>query len=109
MPHTHEHARRFTVDLVDYSGGEQRVMDEGNYDLESDISLYQPLLDLTNVDQVRFSCTFENTSDDEITYGIGNNEMCILFGYVTPPVHQLVAWADDEVTPCKSVQIGAWK
>ena len=32
-----------------------------------------------------FECAWHNTFDKTITYGLGDNEMCILFGYAYPP------------------------
>jgi len=109
MPHTHQWATRFTVDLLPYAGGETRVLDDGTYDLESDIALYDPPLDLTDIDRLRYQCTFDNPLDHELHYGLGENEMCILFGYVTPVEYQVVGYAEDETAPCKSVQIGLWR
>jgi hypothetical protein len=109
MPHTHEWATRFTVDTLPYAGPEQRVMDDGTFDLESDIRIFDPAIDLTDIEKMRFQCTFANTLDHDLHYGLGENEMCILFGYVTPPEYQLVAYAEDEAAPCLSVQIGLWK
>jgi hypothetical protein len=106
MPHTHQWATRFTVDLLPFAGGEQRVMDQVGYDLASDIQLYQPPLDLTEVDRIRYQCTFDNVLDHELRYGLGENEMCILFGYITPPVYQLVGVAQLDTSSCLSVQLG---
>jgi hypothetical protein len=106
MPHTHEWTTRFTVDLLPFDGGEQRVMDHVGFDLESDIELYQPALDFDVVDRVRYQCTIDNVLDHEMHYGLGENEMCILFGYITPPVYQFVGVSQLDTSPCFSVQLG---
>ena len=106
MPHTHDKIRRFSVDLVYADASTERVMDQEGYDLDSDIASFPDPLDLTDVRKIRYACDFENTTDQTVTYGIGANEMCILFGYVHPPEKQFAAFVDTEGEACKSFQIG---
>lgn len=106
MPHTHDLIRRFTVDLIGDDGETTTVMDQAGYDLESDIESYEPTLDLENVSTLRYACEFENPYDTPVTYGIGKNEMCILFGYLHPPEKQFAAYVDEAGDACTSIQIG---
>lgn len=109
MPHTHKLASAFTVDLLDlpeHGGAEKRVIDNGPFDGESHIATFAPALDLTNVGKLRFACQFNNVTDHDVTWGIGNNEMCILFGYVYPIRSQFAAYAPYQGDPCQSYQIG---
>jgi hypothetical protein len=106
MPHTHDLIRRFTVELVGQDGATTTVMDQAGYDLESDIESYEPTLDLEDVATIRYSCEFENPYDEPVTYGIGKNEMCILFGYLHPPEKQFAAYVDEAGAECTSLQIG---
>jgi len=105
MPHTHQYAQRFAVDLV-AGGGERSLYEENGFDLESDIRVYQPAIPTEYGDHLRFSCTFHNTTDHDITYGLGDNEMCVLFGYVWPPEKQFVAYAERQGDECESFHIG---
>jgi hypothetical protein len=41
-----------------------------------------------------------------VVYGIGENEMCVLFGYIYPVTKQLVAYSDFQGDPCQSYPIG---
>ena len=109
MPHTHKLAQAFTVDLIPDQGAEQRVLDDGAFDPESDIHHFDPPLDLTGIAKARFECTFDNTTDHDVVYGIGENEMCILFGYVYPAIKQFVAYSDYQGDPCNSIQIGLFR
>ena len=83
MPHTHKLARNFTVDL-DRDGKEERVLESGPYGLGSDIHVYAPQTTLKRVSSLRFECTFNTTTNHDVVYGIGENEMCILFGSIYP-------------------------
>lgn len=85
LPHMHRMGRSFTGELV---GGEHdglRFLDSPGYDPENGVMLeYEPPLDLSIADGFRFSCTWQNTLDQPLHYGTGDNEMCILFGYAYP-------------------------
>ncbi|MFS8068587.1 MAG: hypothetical protein ACMG6S_19695 [Byssovorax sp.] len=109
MPHTHKLAQDFTVDLVRDGKEDERVLEAGSYGLESDIHVYDPQLSLEEVSSMKFECTFNNTTDHDVVYGLGANEMCILFGYVHPVRAQFVAFSSYQGDPCQSVQIGLFR
>lgn len=53
--------------------------------------------------------TFKNTTHHDVVHGIGENEMCILFGYIHPVKTQLVGFAPYQGDPCQSTQIGLFR
>jgi hypothetical protein len=109
MPHTHKFATKFTVDFLHEDGTEKRIIDNGAFNAESHITIYDPSLDLTTVNQIAYSCTFDNSTDHDIVWGIGENEMCILFGYVYPVRNQFVGYASEQGMPCQSYEIGLFR
>ncbi len=111
MPHTHKLATAFDVDLLDAAGNARRVMQNGAFDAQSHIQIYDPALDLDKdpTYKLRFTCQFDNITDQDVTYGIGNNEMCILFGYIYPVKNQFVAYSTYQGQPCESVEIGLFR
>jgi len=109
MPHTHELATAFNVDLVSADGSARRVYADGAYDLESDIRSYDPPLDLEGVTSIHHECHFDNTRDVEVRYGIGLDEMCILFGYLYPPEKQFAGVVSNDGDPCWSIQLGLFR
>ena len=106
MPHTHQYASAFTVDLVSATGALTRVMTHGAYDAASDIEIYDDGIPLAGSTQLHFACDFDNTTDHAIRYGLGGDEMCILFGYVHPVKSQFAAFVATADDPCTSIQIG---
>jgi hypothetical protein len=106
MPHTHRLARSFTVDLLGWDGHARRVLDVGALDGTSEIRSYDPGLDLDDVATMRFSCLFDNTTDHEVHWGLGDNEMCTLFGYIWPAEKQFIGAAPSETKLCSTLQIG---
>lgn len=85
LPHMHRMGRAFTGELI---GGEHdglRFLDSTGYDPDNGVMVeYDPPLDLSVADKFRFSCTWQNTLDKTLYNGVGDNEMCILFGYAYP-------------------------
>ena len=85
LPHMHALGTEF---FGTYVGGEldgERWLDSQGYDPEGGVlTQYTPAIDLSIADAVTFGCTWENTFDKPIVNGVGDNEMCILFGYAWP-------------------------
>jgi hypothetical protein len=106
MPHTHELAQAFTAELELADGSKKRVFEDGAFDLDSDIRSFDPPVALDEFGALRFECLFDNTRDQEVQWGIGDNEMCMLFGYVYPAEKQFVGNVPAEGQPCSSLQIG---
>ena len=46
---------------------------------------------------IRFACNWENPFDKVIEFGVGDNEMCIAFGYAYPPQNAASAGASEDV------------
>jgi len=109
MPHTHDLAQRFTVDLLSPSNETTRVFDDGAFDLESDIRRFDPALDIDGAERIRHQCTFVNTRDIEVHYGIGKNEMCTFFGYIYPPEKQFTGIVSKDGGPCTAIQLGLFR
>jgi hypothetical protein len=85
MPHMHALGTEF---FGEYIGGEldgTRWLDSKGYDPDGGvITQYTPAIDLGQGEGFTFGCTWENTYDKAIGEGVGDDEMCILFGYGYP-------------------------
>lgn len=97
LPHMHALGTAFTADFVGGPLDGERFLDSPGYDpTRGVITQYDPAIDLGQGEGARFSCTWQNTFDKTIEEGIGDNEMCILFGYAYPPEHAFSTVATDE-------------
>ena len=105
MPHTHQFIDVFSADALSADQAPRRVLEQRGYDLKSNIQSYDPPVSLEGVDQLRFTCDYINTSDKTLRYGIGNNEMGILFGYIYPAKYQFVGYIDHAEKPCVGLQL----
>lgn len=109
MPHYHQFAERYVTEIVPPQGEARIVYEDTGFDTDSDILTYDPPLSLDTYDSLRFGCRFNNTTDHDIQFGLGENEMCVLFGYLYPVEKQVVGFSPFQGEPCESYQIGLFR
>ena len=93
MPHMHKLGTHFGATVLGGPNGGSAFLDEKGYDPDGAIRTFDPAIDLAGSDGVSFSCTWNNTFDKVIEEGIGDDEMCMLFGYAYPAKHASSAFA----------------
>lgn len=84
LPHVHKLGRRFTGEFIGGPFDGKLFLDSPGYSSDGVIVQYRPAIDLSQGEGARFSCTWNNTFNKTIVEGIGDNEMCMLFGYGYP-------------------------
>ncbi|MBX3131190.1 MAG: hypothetical protein KF718_31010 [Polyangiaceae bacterium] len=96
MPHMHALGERFHVEYLGGARDGQAFLDKQGFTEASDIYSYDPAVDLSQGNGFRFGCTWKNTFNKTIVEGIGDNEMCMLFGYSYPvtSAYNVVATAE---------------
>jgi len=94
LPHMHKLGR--ALDAT-YKGGPydgMAFLDSPGYDPDRGVLLhYDPPVDLGPSNGITFSCTWDNTFDHTVVEGIGDNEMCMVFGYAWPVDKAYTAYA----------------
>jgi hypothetical protein len=86
MPHMHKLGTAFRAGYWGGTRDGEAFLDSPGYDPDRGVSVaYDPPIDLGDADGAWFACTWNNTFDKTIVYGLGDNEMCTLFGYGFPP------------------------
>jgi hypothetical protein len=94
LPHMHRLGKHFTGGYLGGSLDSKLFLDSKGYDPDSGVLVqYEPAVDLSQGEGATFSCTWDNTLDKTIVEGIGDNEMCMLFGYAWPPENAFTAVA----------------
>lgn len=117
MPHTHEWATAFQVDMVKKGADnavtasdtiyfKEGIGAEGGGGTEGDIQSYNPAVNASGVNSLKFTCSWYNPFDHSMRNGIGENEMCFLFGYTSPPEAQSAGTILTEGAPCWSWNVG---
>ncbi len=123
MPHTHQWATGFQADFGmaperEFDGAPMPARDvfatdvagysrQGTGLADSDIETYYPALKTAGTNAVQFECQFRNTTDHDMVFGVGENEMCFMFGYTSPPEGQRVGLMLDEQASCLTVNDGS--
>ncbi len=103
MPHMHALGQRFFISYVGGDRDGEIFLDDTGFDEASDIYSYEPAIDLSQGNGWRFGCTWKNTHNKTIVEGIGDNEMCMLFGYSYPAENAYSALATkDKCIPVPS-------
>ena len=109
MPHYHKYTESFVTDVVPLKGDATNIYEDTGFDAASDIRMYSPPLQLGDFDSFRFGCQVRNTTDHDMHFGNGENEMCVLFGYLYPVEKQFIGHSTFQGEPCKSFQIGLFR
>ncbi len=86
LPHMHRMGKSITAG---YAGGPkdgQLWLSSKGYDPDNGVMVaYDPAIDTSVSEELFFTCSWNNNTDKEIVWGIGDNEMCEVFGYAYPP------------------------
>ncbi len=85
MPHMHKLATGFTAGYLGGPLDGKNFLESKGYDPDRGLIMqWDPGVDTAQGEGVTFSCSWENTFDKTIVEGIGDNEMCMAFGYGYP-------------------------
>lgn len=110
MPHMHEWGEGFDVRLwpdVEQTAEPHVIYDkQGIYLPESDIKIFEEPTAMDDFARLQYRCHFYNDTDHDMNFGTGENEMCVMFGYMSPPENQVAGFASYEDEPCLSARIG---
>lgn len=85
LPHMHKLGTAFTASFIGGPlDGKEWLQSKGYDPGEGVMQVFDPPIDLGQGQGSTFSCTWDNSTDQVVVDGVGNNEMCILFGYAFP-------------------------
>jgi hypothetical protein len=85
MPHMHKLATGFTAGYVGGPLDGKNFLESKGYDPDRGLIMqWDPAVDTAQGEGISFSCSWENTLDKTVVEGIGDNEMCMAFGYGYP-------------------------
>jgi hypothetical protein len=95
LPHMHALGTALWAEIVGGPNDGERFLDSPGYDPEDGVlRQYDPGIDLSAVEGFRFACSWHNSFDFTVVEGIGDNEMCMVFGYAWPRGQAYTALAD---------------
>ncbi|MSP61128.1 MAG: hypothetical protein EXR72_12440 [Myxococcales bacterium] len=99
LPHMHKLGTRLSAGFLGGPLDGKNFLDSPGYDPDDGVlRQYDPSVDLSQLGQgngLRFACTWKNTLARSVKEGIGDNEMCMVFGYAWPPKASYTALAGE--------------
>lgn len=89
LPHMHQRGTRISASFLGGPLDGKDFFAQSGYGArgDTDIRVYQPAVDVLQGgkgDGLRFSCAWHNELNKSLHYGVGDNEMCVIFGYGYP-------------------------
>ncbi len=80
LPHYHYLGNYFSVEILGGPRDGEQIFLHTGFNADGNGRTYDPPIDLTGADGLRFTCGYDNWRDKEINYGIGDQEMCVMLG-----------------------------
>lgn len=85
LPHMHQLGRALQASYLGGPFDGMPFLDSSGYDPDEGVLVqYEPAVELGDAEGITFSCSWQNTFDKTIVEGVGDNEMCMVFGYAWP-------------------------
>jgi hypothetical protein len=115
MPHAHKRTTAFDVELIADDGSAMPIFHDGAFDPGSDIAVFDDPISTAGFARIHHVCTVDNDLNRPIVWGIGDDEMCTLFGYLYPPNAQQLGFVtgdpnpDGSSPPCLTLDLGAMR
>lgn len=81
LPHYHALGASFRLE---YFGGDRdgdTIFEIGGFNAEARGRAFDPPIDMRGASGFRFTCGFENPRSEEVGWGIGDQEMCVMLGF----------------------------
>ncbi|HSO31267.1 MAG TPA: hypothetical protein VLT33_02090 [Labilithrix sp.] len=90
LPHMHKFGTGFHAAFAGGPRDGQHFLDSKGYDPDNGVmTQYSPAIDLSQHGAdgagATFSCSWRNPLDKGLVWGVGDNEMCVMYGYAYPP------------------------
>lgn len=95
LPHYHYRGNYFRAEIIGGPRDGELLHTIERFDAEANGKMFDPPVDLSGAKGIRMTCGFENPTDEEIGWGIGDQEMCVMLGLARTNV-LLDAWVDED-------------
>ncbi|MGB1274211.1 MAG: VCBS domain-containing protein, partial [Nannocystaceae bacterium] len=82
LPHYHYLGNHFSVEVLGGPNDGQNVFELNGFNADANGQAFDPPLDLTGADGLRFTCGYNNWTNSEVGWGIGDQEMCMMLGLI---------------------------
>jgi hypothetical protein len=80
LPHYHALGNYFRLEIMGGPRDGEVIMEMDGFNAEANGQTFDPPIDLTGAEGLRLTCGFNNPRDEEVGWGIGDQEMCEFLG-----------------------------
>ena len=81
LPHFHQLGDYFALEIIGGDRDGERIYTLDSFNADANGLAFNPPLDLTGADGLRFTCGYTNPNDKRVGWGIGDQEMCVMLGF----------------------------
>jgi hypothetical protein len=85
LPHYHEHGRGILLESIDAAGNATTIFENSAGVGDALGQTLSPPFPMAATSTLRFSCNYDNLTDDVITWGNGDGEMCVFLAFTDSP------------------------
>ncbi len=81
LPHYHELGNYFRLEIVGGERDGEELFELSGFNAEANGQAFEPPVDLSGAEGLRFTCGFDNPRSESVGWGIGDQEMCVMLGF----------------------------
>ncbi len=82
LPHYHELGNYFSLSIVGGENDGKMVHELSGFNAEANGKMHLPAIEMKGATGLRFSCGYNNPRDENVGFGIGDQEMCVMLGFM---------------------------
>ena len=82
LPHYHYLGNHFRLEVVGGPMDGEALFELDGFNAEANGQAFRPPVDLTGSQGFRFTCGYHNVTDEAVGWGIGDQEMCVMLGFI---------------------------
>jgi hypothetical protein len=86
LPHYHNLGTYFSLEVLGGDADGSMIYELEGFNAGANGEAYAPPVDLSGSSGVRFTCGYVNPRDEDVGWGIGDQEMCVMLGFADSPL-----------------------
>ena len=86
LPHLHSLGTGFRLEVAGGEKDGEMIFEQEGYGSDPFGRVFDPPIDLTGSNGLRFTCTYNNPREETVGWGIGDQEMCVMLGFAESPI-----------------------
>ena len=80
LPHYHYLGNYFALEILGGPRDGEKIFELSGFNGEGNGGAYDPPVDLTGATGLRFTCGYDNWTNFDVGWGVGDQEMCVMLG-----------------------------